>query len=508
MRNNVGKNAMIRLDGEFIVQFFKKSPCSEALCIIKNVEERLAGKTVDALTVDYPIHQTLLKHFDKLFVSEEKMSINAKHMLTVVSSLSEFDVKMKHSSQKMLDFAKEMSVVSQSNLSIVEEITASMNDVNETITHTSDTMNQLSQSSEELIQKNDNSILQLAEVNILKENVIKDTTSMSGHIQQLVDMATKVNEIVNGVQSIAEQTNLLALNASIEAARAGQFGRGFAVVADEIRKLADNTKTNLNDMRVFVNNIQQAAYDGRESMINTMNSTSTMNEKLDIISMTINDNVAMLRETVNDISTISQAMSDIKETSKQVNQAMDLSAHDAEKLLYMTQEIHEDAAQSSENAKYISKIDDELSKSVQDMLSALNGGSHAITNEDLIMNLMQAKEAHVIWMKNLQRIVEESKSYPIQTDSKRCAFGHFYHSIDITHPDISKEWKAIDGAHHDLHNMGDKIISKITTKDLIEVNALYLQAEELSKKIFTHMDNTINEIQKKSKLGIEVLGRL
>lgn len=487
------------------MDLFKKAPCSEALCIIQNVEDRLKGKVVENLEVDYPIHKTLLKHFDKLFASEEKMSINSKHMLNIISSLSEFDVKMTHSSYKMIDFAQNMSAVSESNLSIVEEITASMNDVNETIGHTSDTMNQLSKSSEELIQKNDESMFQLNEVNILKENVIKDTTTMSEQIEQLVDMATKVNEIVNGVQAIAEQTNLLALNASIEAARAGEFGRGFAVVADEIRKLADSTKTNLADMRIFVDNIHLAANGGRESMTSTMKSTNTMNEKLDSISTTIKDNVFMLRGTVKDINIISKAMVDIKETSKQVNQAMDLSAQDAEKLLSMTQIIHNDASQSAENAKQISKIDGELSDIVRDMLSALNGGIHAIKNEDLVKNLLKAKEAHGNWMKNLKRIVDEMKSYPIQTNSKRCAFGHFYHSITIKHPDITKEWMAIDGVHHELHNMGEKIISTISTKNSTQAHTLYLQAEELSKKIFVHMDNTIKGIEKNSKLGIEVL---
>ena len=63
---------------------------------------------------------------------------------------------------------------------------------------------------------------------------------------------TKVSDIVEGVGAIADQTNLLALNASIEAARAGEHGKGFAVVAQEIRKLADDTKGSLQNMRNFV----------------------------------------------------------------------------------------------------------------------------------------------------------------------------------------------------------------------------------------------------------------
>jgi len=487
------------------MSLFKSAPCSEATAILQYVEDRLSGTTVSKPSADYPIHKTMLNHFLRLLTSEEKISASAKKMVGVIPALSDFDVKMRHSSNKLIDFASEMATLSESNLAIVEQITASMNEVNVTIRNTSETMGLLADSSQKLIIKNDASMNQLNEVQALKEEVIKDTTKMGLQIEQLVEMAERVNDIVNGVAAIAEQTNLLALNASIEAARAGESGRGFAVVATEIRKLADSTKSSLNDMRGFVKNIHEAAKGSRGSLDNTLHSTSKMNERLDVVSGTINQNVSMLKDTVRDVDTINIAMKNVEESAKQVNQAMGMSAQDAEKLHSMTQVIHADALQSADNAKQISLIDEDLSNIAGDMITSLTGGLHAISNAELIANLEKAKVAHANWINILKRSAAEMQVYPLQTDSKRCAFGHFYHSVHIEHPEVAPVWKAIDGVHHGLHELGEKVFNAIKNKDKELASSLCLQAEQLSGQITGNIDRTVETLERMTKRGVEVL---
>ena len=487
--------------------FCKTKNCGEVVEILQIVDAKMQGKEASLVGIrtENPLHQRILTQFTRLFNNETKMSKVSNGMLDSVASLSDFDVKMKHSADALAHFSEQLSLFSESNLAIVEEITASMNDVNETIEQTSNKMVNLAEDSSQLINKNDQSILQITEITQLKEDVVEDTQKMSKQFEELTSLTERISDIVNGVAAIAEQTNLLALNASIEAARAGEMGRGFAVVAEEIRKLADSTKSSLTDMRGFVGNIQQAAQAGKDSLQETLQSTQLMNDKLDNVSDTVHENVTMLKHTVRDVNDVAELLLQVKEAAYQVNQAMNLSASDAEKLTGITRDIHRDAVQSRANAEYISKIDMELTGFIKEMFVSLNGSIHAISNKELVHNLEKAKEAHGAWINKLKKMVADMEILPLQTDSTRCTFGHFYHAITIEDRDVQKEWAEIDGVHNQLHSLGAEVIEAIKVSNSQLAEQQVRKVDDLSKQIFAKIDNTINVIKRKSQAGQELL---
>ncbi len=75
-------------------------------------------------------------------------------------------------------------------------------------------------------------------------------------VKRLETRAEEIGKITQIVGDMAGQTHLLALNASIEAARAGEGGRGFQVVALEVRKLADQSALEVQNINLQIGQLQ------------------------------------------------------------------------------------------------------------------------------------------------------------------------------------------------------------------------------------------------------------
>lgn len=140
----------------------------------------------------------------------------------------------------------------------------------------------------------------------------KDLSKVSSELQSKSDEVRGVTDII---MSISSQTNLLALNASIEAARAGELGKGFAVVAEEIRNLADQTRTETENISNLLDSLSKDASEMNNKVLENVKLSTLENEFANIAS----DKFKEITLKTNDLSEYVQSLSKQMEELLQSN---------------------------------------------------------------------------------------------------------------------------------------------------------------------------------------------
>ncbi|MBS1637568.1 MAG: PAS domain S-box protein [Bacteroidetes bacterium] len=115
----------------------------------------------------------------------------------------------------------------------------------------------ISSSAEQVLKSASEGLITIKKVVDNMNEIQGSAKNTSDSINILTQRSEEIARTLNVITDIAAQTNLLALNAAIEAARAGDAGRGFAVVAEEIRKLAEDSRKSAVDIEKVIREVQK-----------------------------------------------------------------------------------------------------------------------------------------------------------------------------------------------------------------------------------------------------------
>lgn len=128
-------------------------------------------------------------------------------------------------------------------------------------------------------------------------------------IMDLNNISKRIADITGAISDIADQTNLLALNATIEASRAGEHGKGFMVVAEEIRKLAEQTNDESNE----IHHLTEAMLRNLDTAVTSVNKSLTSVEEGTII---VNETDTFFADIVSAVESAGGQIADIVEITQ------------------------------------------------------------------------------------------------------------------------------------------------------------------------------------------------
>ena len=248
-------------------------------------------------------------------------------------------------------------------------------------------------------------------------------------------------------------------------------------------------------MKRFVQKIYEASKAGQESTAQASSSTQEMSGKLDIVFRTVGDNINMLEQVAGDVAAINDYMRMVEQASGDVNAAMEQCSQDAEEITNLTMTVSELADETSQAADQISGIETKITESTRLLYKGLNTGITMLTNQELIDVLESAKQAHRDWAEKVSGMADQMKVLPLQLDSNKCAFGHFYNAITIKHPQLAGRWNSLSEVHKRFHTLGRHVIDAIGSNDMDRAGRESREAESLSREIVKTLDDMIHQIK-------------
>ena len=268
-------------------------------------------------------------------VPKSEKDVMGNAIATMIRDNSHMFNMMRESSVQVSTGAQEVAAASQAlaqgsteQASAIEEITASINAIEEKIKQ---------------------SASRAGEANRLVSDAKTEAEGGNQQMAEMIDAMNQINEaseniskIIKVIDDIAFQTNILALNAAVEAARAGNQGKGFAVVADEVRSLAgksaqaaSETAELIEDSIAKVSRGSKLAEETAEALRSIMNS--------------VEQSVSLVEEIANASSEQASAVAQIDIGLTQVSQVVQTNSATSEQCASSSEELSNQAIQLQEN---------------------------------------------------------------------------------------------------------------------------------------------------------------
>lgn len=430
---------------------------------------------------DYSKEPDVGSLYQRLVKGREQFVELFEKNIKAVMQISSLDLTMQYETDKINDISHNIEKATEAIFgsdSAVYDYTAKTNNPHEELTNT---IIKVSSEVKEVYSKIETCQNELTDIKELSAKTIEVSRQMQQDLDNLQEVMNRMNEVIAGIDSISLQTNLLSLNASIEAARAGRAGRGFAVVADEIRILAERTQQLNGNMGDFVEEIKTASQKSVNSATDTINALGSMTEKI--------GNVWALNEaSQNHVSEVNDSMGSITAVSEEISSSMSEMENQLKNSTDFMRAVSQELQTATEPVVDIEKT---LDDSVKQMGIMAKDTFFHLENSEFAKHLHSAITAHKTWLKNLENMARKRSIVPLQLDSSKCGFGHFYHAMHPSIPEIQPIWNALGAKHEKFHKYGEKVLQALNNNDYPTAESIYEEARDYSRELISDLEQMI-----------------
>lgn len=428
---------------------------------------------------DYSKMPELNKIYQRLVKARKQFAEVFDKNIKAVMQISSLDLMLHHQTEKINDISNNVTKATET---IFGSSVGNANNRHEELTNT---IIQVAEATDEIYQKTTDGQTELTAIKDLSDQTINASRQMQKDMSNLTEIIAQLSAVISGIDAISLQTNLLALNASVEASRAGEAGKGFAVVASEIRELAEETQKLTGNMSSFVDNMKKASHQSVQSSTDTINSLISMADRI--------SNVWQLnKESQTHISNVNNSVSSIAAVSEEITSSM---AEMENQLKDSSNFMHQVGIELQQAANPVIDIEKTLDESVKQMGTMTQDAFFHLKNQEFAGYMHNAIASHHAWLDNLRKMIQERTVLPLQLDSTKCGFGHFYYAMTPSIPGVLPIWGGLSAKHRKFHSYGATAIHAIKNGNYGEAERIYREAEACSRDLIADMEKILQLTQ-------------
>lgn len=367
-----------------------------------------------------------------------------------------------------LDYVKEMIQEANRQAEMVDNVAASSEEM---ATVTEDISNYLQESNANMRQAIEMTGDSLHKVDMTFEKIeenINEIDFVKGIMSEVTGETVKINELVNVIKLVADQTNLLALNASIEAARAGEHGRGFAVVADEIKKLAENTKEQVDIIRTIVEGLNGKI--GKAS------------GEIDRVVTTFKGSKVDIDDATEGIKKINVTMSQVEESFSSISANVEEQTATTQEMSSNIQVINEKSAKLRDDADRTGKAFFDISQKVDEVrIKAMSCADNVDSHSMIEMTITD----HLMWKWRVYNMILGYIQLDVASvgDHHGCRLGKWIATVDQNDNRIKNILMKMEQPHSNVHQVAKEAIQEFNKGNKFAAENLLLEIENNSKVV-------------------------